>query len=106
MPSMKWYRNGIWSDICLGKRALSTHHSSCGNQVLQTDMKGVTLVVMAIVECEWLQYILYYDNHQTYSVDLPNQKDWLKFHKWLDGKFKAAGVKQKCAKGFLDHYWG
>ena len=70
------------------------------------DMKGVTLVVMAIVECEWLQYILYYDNHQTYSVDLPNQKDWLKFHKWLDGKFKAAGVKPKCAKGFLDHYWG
>lgn len=72
------------------------------------DFKDVQLVTRFIVHDEIfvnLQYVLYFKN-ETYSIDLPNIEDFEEFNRYLDEKFKAAGVNPKFAKGTLQHYWG
>ena len=55
---------------------------------------------------ESLQYAFYFKDHTTYTVDLPDVRDWQPFNAMLDKKFKAAGVKPKVAKGTIQAYAG
>lgn len=75
------------------------------------DLKDVRLVMRYMhLDCEGiflsLQYALYFNHSETYTVDLPQEKDWQEFEDYLNSKFKEAGINPPILTGTLQDYSG